>query len=208
VKWLGVILPIQSLVVVALMMSASAQAPAVIVYPAGTYIVTTSGPTTITTTATSITISWKQGPGPTPAPVPPAPVPPTPLPPTPVPPAPPPGPPAPIPVPGLRVMIVYESDDLSKYPPAQTAVLYDQSLRVYLDSVTVVGQDGRTHEYRIWDKDVILTNEEQLWKDAMARSHPQLPWLLVSNGVTGYEGPLPAKTADTIALIKKYELKP
>ena len=105
-------------------------------------------------------------------------------------------------------MVVYESDEMNTYPPAQVAILYDKSLRIYLDSVTTLGPDKKTHEYRFWDKDIILVNEEQLWKDAMARSHPQLPWLLVSNGVTGYEGPLPANTADTKALIKKYELKP
>jgi hypothetical protein len=177
-------------VLLAISLALCTQTPVVIIYPAGTYVVTTPGPTSITTTATSVTISWNQGP-PTPGP----PVPPTP------------GPPAPIPVPGLRVMILYESDDFSKYPPAQLAVLYDQSLRTYLDSVTAIGQDGKTYEFRIWDKDVVLLNEEQLWKDALARSHPQLPWLLVSNGVTGYEGPLPGNTADTIALIKKYEIK-
>jgi hypothetical protein len=182
--------------------TASAQAQALIIYPAGTYIITTPAPTVITSTPTSITIAWGQTPTPAPIPVPvPVPVPPSP--PTPTPPAPP-----PIPVAGLRVLIVYESSHLNSYPPAQTAVLYDQNLRVYLDSVTALGTDNRTHEFRVWDKDVVLMNEDQLWKDAMARPHPQLPWLLVSNGTTGYEGPLPANTADTIALIKKYEIKP
>ena len=175
-------------------LTAWAQTPPVVVYPAGAYTVTTPDPTSIIWTATSITFSW----GPTP--VPPAP---------PVPPLPPvpPDPPSPIPSSGLRVLIIYESADLTKYPPAQTAILYDQSLRTYLDSVSVLGPDMKTHEYRIWDKDVNLVGDSQLWKGAMSRSHPQLPWIVIANGVVGYEGPLPANTTDTIALVKKYEAK-
>ena len=177
-----------------------AQAPPMIVYPAGAYTVTTPEATSITWTATSITFWWGQ------APLPPFPPPPPPPPVPPVPPVPT-VPPSPIPSPGLRVLIIYESADLTKYPPAQTAILYDQSLRMYLDSVSVLGPDLKTHEYRIWDKDVNLVGDSQLWKSAMSRSHPQLPWIVIANGVTGYEGPLPANTVDTIALVRKYEVK-
>jgi len=95
---------------------------------------------------------------------------------------------------------------LTKYPAAQTAILYDGSLRAYLDTVVVMGADSKTREYRIWDKDVVL-GDTQLWKDVMARAHPQLPWIVIANGTTGYEGPLPLNTADTKALIQKYEVK-
>ena len=100
--------------------------------------------------------------------------------------------------------MLYESSRLSTYQPAQTKVLFDNNLRVYLDSVTTFGPDYKTHDYRIWDKNIVLTNESAMWKNVMARPHPTMPWIVISNGTTGYEGPLPLNTADTIALIKHY----
>ena len=100
--------------------------------------------------------------------------------------------------------MLYESNRLSVYPPSQIKVLFDNNLRVYLDSVTTLGPDLKTHEYRIWDKNIVLTNESAIWKNVMARPHPTMPWIVISNGMTGYEGPLPQNTADTIALIKHY----
>ncbi len=129
------------------------------------------------------TIHW---PGPTPAPAP-----------TPV-------VPPPIPSPGLRVLMLYESADLTKYPAAQASIIYDQSLRIFLDGACAKGADGKSPEYRIWDKDVIASGDSPLWQTALARPHPTMPWIVVSNGITGYEGPLPGNAADTLALVKKY----
>jgi hypothetical protein len=64
-----------------------AQTPPPIVYPAGKYMITTPGPTTVTFTSTSVTFSWEaiesppspQPPTPSPSPVP-SPVPPAPKP--------------------------------------------------------------------------------------------------------------------------------
>ena len=100
--------------------------------------------------------------------------------------------------------MLYESNRFSEYPPPQVKVLFDNSLRVYLDSVTTLGPDYKTHEYRIWDKNIVLSNESAIWKNVMARPHPTMPWIVISNGVTGFEGPLPQNTFDTIALIKHY----
>lgn len=164
-----------------------AQIPVQVICPAGAYSITTPGPTSITYTATSVTFSWGALP-PAPPPTPPTP----------------PIPPTPIADQGLRVLILYESGEISKYPPAQIKIIYDQALRTFLDQTTVMGEDGKTHEYRIWDEHTPLVSVAQRWKDAMARAHPQMPWIVISNGVTGYEGPLPANTTDTIALIQKY----
>lgn len=156
-------------------------------------------------------------PRPVPIPAPPSPSPDPPIPPpapTPIPipppaPAPPPAPPpapAPIPATGLRVLILYESADLSKYPFRQSQILYDAGLRAYLDQATVLGPDGKTHGYRIWDQNVNAAGDEQLWRDAMARPHATMPWIVVSNGASGYEGPLPGNAPDTQALVRKYEV--
>lgn len=130
-----------------------------------------------------------------------------PTPPTPDPPKPdpnPPTPPAPIPSAGLRVLIVYETADLGKLPIAQANVLTSKTLRDYLDSRCVNGTDSKTKEWRIWDKDVSTANVPKLWQNAMARPRQSLPWITISNGAAGFEGPLPTNTDDTITLIKKW----
>jgi hypothetical protein len=138
-----------------------------------------------------------------PAPKPPDPTPPPgPEPPGPNPPQPP-GP-APIPLPGLRVLVIYESADLSKLPPAQTAVLYSKSLRDLLNAKCAVGPDGKTKEWRIYDADVDTSGDVETWKAAMARPRRSLPWVVISNGAAGYEGPLPATVDEMAKLVEKY----
>lgn len=135
-------------------------------------------------------------------PVPPGPVPPVP----PVPPGPGPVPPGPAPIPleGLRVLVVYESAELPKLPPGQQAVLYARSIRDYLDRKCVVGADTRTREWRMWDRDSDASGEAKHWQDALKRDRKSVPWIVISTGRDGYEGPLPASVAETLALLKKY----
>lgn len=176
-----------------------------IISPAGIYTFNAPSPVTITHNDNSITFSWLPAPGPNP-PQPPPPQPPVPPQPPQPPPPTPPQPPSPIVAQGLHVLIVYESSELSKYPAAQVNILYDQSLRSYLDSVTAVAGPKSWHEYRIWDKDVVALGDSQPWQDALKRPRTALPWIIIGNGTTGYEGPLPANVAATIELIKKYEV--
>lgn len=109
---------------------------------------------------------------------------------------------APIPGDGLRVLIVYES--MTNLPPAQAAAIYGQEMRDYLNAKCPKGPDGRTPEYRIYDKDTPVDNESATWKGAMSRKRDSIPWLIVSNGKTGFEGPLPANLADTMKIIKQH----
>jgi hypothetical protein len=123
----------------------------------------------------------------------------------PVPPDPIPGP-APIPVKGLHVLIVYESAELSKLSPVQQAILFNKDMREYLNTTCPVGPDGKTREWRIWDKDVDASAESELWQAALKRDRKSVPWIIVSNPDKGggYEGPLPATITETMALLKKY----
>jgi hypothetical protein len=125
-----------------------------------------------------------------------SPAPPTPTPPTPT--------PSPIPGDGLRVLIVYESAELSKLPPAQATVLYSPEVRGYLDTHCAKGPDGKTPEWRVWDQNVPTGAEAKAWQDAMARKRDRLPWLVVGNGKAGFEGPLPATVDETLMLLKLY----
>lgn len=133
---------------------------------------------------------------------------PTPIPP-PVPPIPPdpPGPtPGPVPIPdiGFRAMIVYESADATKMTKGQLSAMYSNSVRQYLRDKTVKGPDGKTGEWRMWDKDVDATGESKLWQDVMKRPRQSLPWIIISNGKAGFEGPLPDGIQPTLDLLKKY----
>jgi hypothetical protein len=117
----------------------------------------------------------------------------------------PPGPsPAPIPGDGLRVLVVYETADLKKLPIDQLNVLYSTPVRAYLDSHCVKGPDGKTAEWRVWDQNVPTANESKVWQDAMKRPRTSLPWLVVSNGKEGFEGPLPPNTDAMLRTLQTY----
>lgn len=114
----------------------------------------------------------------------------------PVPPSPTPDNVAPIPAPGFRVLIVYESK--LGVPP----VAIDSSIRNYLNAKCV--KEEGTAEFRIWDKETDVTYAPKLWQDAMKRPRVTVPWIVISNGTKGYEGPLPLNVESTLRLLKEY----
>jgi len=114
----------------------------------------------------------------------------------------------PIPGDGLRVLIIYESSEVTKYPQAQQAIISGAPFRKFLDTSCVIGPDGKSPERRIYDKDADTSAEDPKWGKAMERAKKtsgfKTPWILVSNGKTGYEGPLPENVEKATELIKKY----
>lgn len=127
-------------------------------------------------------------------------VPPPPAPPGPTPPPPGPTPPppdaAPIPVAGLHVLIVFDKNNPTSLTAAQHNAIYGEKVDTYLRA--------KAKDYRIYDKDVPLANVPKVWKDAMARPRKSLPWIIVSNGTTGEELPLPSGTEELMLLLKRY----
>ena len=114
----------------------------------------------------------------------------------------------PIDEPGNRMLIVYESGEKSKYPAEQSMILNSGILAEYLDEHCVKAADGHP-EWRIWDKDVKLSNVDgplvdQVWIDAMGIARESLPWLIVTNGKAGFSGALPMSEAETMNIIRKY----
>lgn len=122
--------------------------------------------------------------------------------------------PAPIPEPGLRVLIIEEVNNRSSLPRTQLTLLTSTSFRKFLNESCVKANiPNPVPEWRLFDKDSSLDNESSLWKKAFQRFHnttitpsPTVPWLIVSNGKKGFEGPLPKTEDETITLIKKYVL--
>ena len=98
------------------------------------------------------------------------------------------------------MLIVYESKDILSLP----GWVHSGDWHNYVMTNCVKGKDGKTPEYRITDQDAPVMQSSQLWADALKRKRDSLPWLLISNGKTGYEGPLPATLAETLELAKKY----
>lgn len=105
---------------------------------------------------------------------------------------------APIPVPGFRVLVVYDS---KLGVPQQTTA---KAVRDYAAAHCIKGPDNKTAEYRVLDAETDVSNMTDLWKTAMTRNRASLPWIVVSNGKQGFEGPLPPTTDDTLKLLKKY----
>jgi hypothetical protein len=135
-------------------------------------------------------------------PEPPVPPGPTPVPPTPpTPPVPPPTP-APISEPGFRVLIVYEAADMPTYPIETQMILTGVDIRDFLKANCVA--EDKHPGFRIYDKDVNLGGELEVWKQAMTRERSAVPWVLISNGTTGFEGPLPKTPSEFLELCKKY----
>jgi hypothetical protein len=97
---------------------------------------------------------------------------------------------------GLHVLILYESGkNLNRN---QHSIIYGKLFR---DFVTA----NAPQRWRIWDKDLDVNNDAQVWKDAMNRSkakQKELPWIAVGSGPNWWEGPLPETDASTIKLLQ------
>lgn len=118
----------------------------------------------------------------------------------------PPGP-APIPLSGFRVLFITESEDASDFndlSKEQREIFYSAEIRNYLNAKCVKGPDNKTAEWRIVDPNAEYSTDEQRWKDAANRKRGELPWIIISDGQKGFEGPLPANVEETLKLLKKY----
>lgn len=127
---------------------------------------------------------------------------PQPPPPDPKPPGPDPKPPTPV-VPiagdGLRVLFVVEHDDLTKYPPGQMSVMYGERCRAYLNAKCV--RVGSQPQWFVVDQHAKVAEP---WASALARPRASLPWVLVSTGRDGFEGPVPATEDAALAAFQRY----
>lgn len=131
---------------------------------------------------------------------------------------PPPGPPTPGPGPDdqavvgkLWVVIVKDGARVSQLPASQMQVLLSTTLRDYCATHCLKGTDGKTPEFKVYDRDTDVSQQspaiQKAFKTAvedLARSGTTAPWLTVSNGKTGYSGPLPLTETAVIEKLKVY----
>lgn len=102
---------------------------------------------------------------------------------------------------GFQVLVVYQTEDLARYPASQREIFYSPDVRDWLDSASVK-VDGLP-SWRFQDADTQFQTSNR-WSKAIQRPRSQLPWVIISNGKTGFEGPLPATASETIQLLEKY----
>lgn len=124
----------------------------------------------------------------------------------PTPPDPPaPQPDAPIVAPGFHVLIVYQ--DKVPLPAGQHSVIYGKAIRDYLNA-KCPREPGGNAGWRIWDADLDVSfapkHFQDAYKLAKVQSAGRLPWLVVSDGKTGWVGPVPATLDETMAILKRF----
>lgn len=115
--------------------------------------------------------------------------------------------PSPITEKGFRVLIVEETEERINLTPTQREILLslaDGSVRKFLEEHCVKDSKGNP-EYRILDKDNDLSKDSKVWQDAWKLPHTPLPYIIASNGVTGYAAPIgPTQTpSDIIAILQR-----
>jgi hypothetical protein len=131
------------------------------------------------------------------------------VPPDPKPPEPPPTPPGPMPgeAPidgeGFRVLFVSESGD--RVPSDVEDAFWSKEISDYLNA-NCIKVDGQP-DFRRVDPDTKYTDPNHRFAKALARPRASLPWLIVSNGKTGYEGPFPGGKDATLALLKSLNVQ-
>lgn len=101
-------------------------------------------------------------------------------------------------------MVVYDSTKLSTMPKDQQTVLFSTELRNWMNENCVKDANGAA-EWRIYPQVTNVTESDVVWQEAMKRPRTTVPWILISNGKTGFEGPLPGTLKDTADLLKKYK---
>jgi hypothetical protein len=127
--------------------------------------------------------------------------------PTPAPgPGPGPGPPGPHPAPpiaepGYRVLIVVHDRKDPGLTREQSAAVHSADVRKFLTD-TCVKDSGGNAEWRLWDEATDPSADSKPLQDMMKLARASTPWLIVGNGKTGYQGPLPANADELMKILK------
>lgn len=100
---------------------------------------------------------------------------------------------------GVAVLIVEETADRQNLPESQLQIFRGTELRRWMDDNKVA--------HRMWDQDLNgddLKHEDKGWQDAMSQPRQAVPWIYISNGKTGFSGPLPQTVDATKDLVGRY----
>lgn len=108
--------------------------------------------------------------------------------------------PSPIEGAGLRVLFISESGE--RMPKNVEESFYSPEITTYLNAncIKVEGQP----DFRRVDPDTQFTDPNHRFAKALARPRTTTPWLIISNGVSGYEGPFPETKTATLELLRSF----
>lgn len=95
----------------------------------------------------------------------------------------------------LRVLVVYETADLSRQKYVSD-IIASPLIRNYL-------RDKASGGFRFLDQHTQFVEPDK-WSRALERPRESLPWAIVANSESAYEGPLPADVSKFLDLLKKY----
>lgn len=108
-----------------------------------------------------------------------------------------------LPAKGLMVLVVEETADRAKLPSEQVTIFTSAAVREYLDQKCAKDADGHPL-WRFVDDDIEADTLPTPLRAAFEKQRAGLPWLGISNGRKGREGPLPENVEATLKLLKKY----
>ena len=131
---------------------------------------------------------------------------------TPVPPGPGPGPKPPDPKPedlpiagdGFKVMVIYETKTPEELTPGQSKAIFGRETRDYLKAKCAKNTSYPDGAFAFWDPNTVADASQKVWADVMKRPRTKLPWLVISNGKKGFEGPLPENYEEIMNLLKSF----
>lgn len=102
--------------------------------------------------------------------------------------------PAPFPADRLSVLIVEEAQDRYLLPQSQLSIF--SAGQVWMNSAGIAS--------KILDPNTEGVNE-QPWASAFAVPRDSLPWVVISNGVSGFSGPLPPTVEAFVELVGRFD---
>ncbi len=102
----------------------------------------------------------------------------------------------------LKIVIFEETVDRGSLPETQTDALLSTIWREYAREHC--SKTNGHPDFRVIDKDTNLSKAEDWVQAAGKKERNGLPWLCVTNGTTGYNGPFPEDLERLMQILKEY----
>jgi len=113
--------------------------------------------------------------------------------------------------PGFAIMIIEEASERGRLPAEQVSVFTDPDIRRFVTEVVeipggegaffrVIDDDYTDFQLRFWPDSL-----RDAYRSVLTQADGNLPWLAVTDGKSGYSGPLPGNVEETVELLNKFK---